>query len=165
MHFVGLQDVLLGLDHSLKLTYPNVDVPLLVRRDVASLPGYEWHNLRADIVLNPDHPATPSLLAEAGVGIDRLDKPVASGMRVDFLGVGRESIDEAANEAGGDEVSTRNPVSCRLRNVIGADRRVFTFLLDTVQVQLGPGLAVQLRLFVPSSLAVPSTRCLGQPPD
>ena len=142
MHLTALQDILLGVQHALSTSYAT-SLPLIVRVNVASHPERDSLYTRIDLMLNPAHPAVDDLLDEAGVGRDRLGNPIAIGMRNDFLWVNREAINEAAREAGGDEVRSIIWPSFFCAAPLG-DTDWVSLLSAAVQVPLGSQVPVRL---------------------
>jgi len=71
--------------------------PLFIHTVLATLIKNPSH---AVLSLNPNHPAVEGLLQEAGVGKERVDAPVLSMFRADFLGSDREAVDVACAENG-----------------------------------------------------------------
>lgn len=96
MHFEASNFLLEGLSFQYKEIYTTTQ-PLFVYKVLETIIKNPSH---AVLTLNPLHPAVEDLLQEAGVGKERIDAPVLSMFRSDFLGSDRESIDTACAENG-----------------------------------------------------------------
>jgi len=96
MHFEATRDLLTGISVQAQALY-NTTQPLFLYSVLATLIKNPSH---AVLKLNPNHPAIEELLQEAGVGRERMDLPLISMFRADFMATDRETVDVACEENG-----------------------------------------------------------------
>lgn len=96
MHYAGISRLLDGISFAYRSRY-KTNEKLFNQKILEEVIGNPLHSV---ITLNPAHPAAAELLAEAGVGSERLDVPMVSMLRNDFLGTTKEVLDQACEENG-----------------------------------------------------------------
>jgi len=96
MHFIATEDLLTGVSFHAQALY-NTSQPLFIYSVLATIVKNPSH---AVFKLNSKHPAIEELLQEAGVGRERLELPIISMFRADFMATDRKTVDVACEENG-----------------------------------------------------------------
>ena len=96
MHYAGISRLLDGISFAYRTRY-KTNEKLFHQKILEEVIGNPLHSV---ITLNPAHPAAAELLEEAGVGAERLEVPVVSMLRNDFLGTTKEVLNRACEENG-----------------------------------------------------------------
>jgi hypothetical protein len=101
MHYAGIARLLEGLSFAYRTEF-KTNEKLTINFNLEEVVGNPLHSV---LRLNPQHPALAGLLKDAGVGQERMEIPLVSMLRNDFLATNREVVDDACEANGVSTVS------------------------------------------------------------
>lgn len=96
MNVDGVKDILAAVSEEYQELY-HTKVPLYLSELADRLNSVPR---RVSLSLNPKHPATENLLQEAGVGAWRLEYPLVTGVRADYLATDVEMMERILTKHG-----------------------------------------------------------------